>query len=91
MEWTEVKTEIEKKENLLAKPLRVDSFKQVDTDSGVANIVTATLLETKKSVNFFMSTDRSGEGYVGKTYILKTATSAKNRQYYFLQEIAVKV
>lgn len=90
MEYDEVKTEITKKEEMLLQPLVVKAVKKVDTDSGEANIVTAELLESKKDVNFFMSTDRSNESFIGKTYVLKTAVSGKNRTYYYLQEIVIK-
>ena len=90
MEYEEVKTEVTKKEDLLVQPMVVKSIKTVDTDSGEANIVTAELLESKKEVNFFMSTDRSNESFIGKTYVLKTAVSKRNRNYFYLQEIKVK-
>lgn len=90
MEYEEVKTEVTKKEELLMQPLVVKAIKLVDTDSGEANIVTAELLETHKEVNFFMSLDRSNESFIGKTYILKSAVSKRNRNYFYLQEIKVK-
>ena len=90
MEYEEVKTEITKKDELLNKPMLVKAIKEVETENGKANIISATLLEENKDVNFFMAQDRSGIDNINKTYIIKTATSAKGRDYFFLQEIVVK-